>query len=194
MNGLEKIKARIGRDGQAEADAILAEAGKRIEVAQAGFKAQAAQLTADAEARRQQAVAERLERLAGSADMERRQMLLAAKQGCIDDAFAKAADALRQLPRDAYIALLAKLAAENGTGTEELILSAADREAVGADVVAAANAARPGAAFTLSAETRELGGGVVLKKGPVEINCAFDTQLRQLRQELASDVAHTLFD
>lgn len=121
-------------------------------------------------------------------------MLLAAKQGCIDDAFAKAADALRALPRDAYIALLAKLAAGNGTGTEELILSAADHDAVGTAVVSAANAAKPGAAFTLSAETRELGGGLVLKNGPVEINCAFDTTLRQLRQELASDVAHVLFD
>ena len=194
MNGLEKINAHIQRDGKAEVDAILAEAGKRIEVAQAGYKAQAAQLTADAEAKRQQTVAERLERLAGSADMERRQMLLSAKQGCIDDAFAKAADALRALPQDAYIALLAKLAADNGSGAEELILSGADREAVGTAVVAAANAAKPGAAFTLSAETRELGGGLVLKKGPVEINCAFDTQLRQLRQELASDVAHILFD
>jgi len=194
MNGLEKIKARIQRDGQAEADAILAEAGKRIEVAQAGFQAQAAQLTADADAKRQQAVAERLERLAGSADMERRQMLLSAKQGCIDDAFARAAEALRNLPREEYIALLGKLAADNGTGSEELILSQTDHDNLGPAVVAAANAAKSGAAFTLSAETRELGGGLVLKNGPVEINCAFDTQLRQLRQEMASDVARILFE
>lgn len=194
MNGLEKISARIQRDSQAEAEAILAEAGKRIEMARTGYEAQAAQLTADAEAKRQRAVAERLERLASNADMERRQMLLAAKQGCIDEAFAKAADALRELPRDAYIALLAKLAADNGTGTEELILSGVDNSAIGADVVAAANAAKPGATFALSTETRALGGGLVLKKGQVEINCAFDATLRQLRQALASDVAHTLFD
>ena len=80
MNGLEKINAHIQRDGQAEVDAILAETGKRIEVAQAGYRAQARQLTADAQAKRERAVADRLERLAGSADMERRQMLLGAKQ------------------------------------------------------------------------------------------------------------------
>ena len=194
MNGLEKITERIRRDGQAEADAILAGAGKRIETAQAGFNAQAAQMTADAEKKRQRDLAERLERLAGSADMERRQMLLSAKQACIDEAFAKAADALRALPRDEYIALLAKLAVDNGTGDQELILAKADHDTVGQAVVAAANAAKPGASFTLSDETRELGGGLVLKKGLVEINCAFDTTLRQLRQELASDVAHILFD
>jgi V/A-type H+-transporting ATPase subunit E len=139
-------------------------------------------------------VAERLERLQGSADMERRQLLLGAKQACIDEAFSKAAEALRALPRDEYVSLLARVAADNGEGTEELILSAADREAVGADVVSAANATKAGAAFTLSDETRELGGGLVLKKGQVEINCAFDTRLRQLRQEMASDVARILFD
>jgi len=192
MNGLEKINAHIQRDGKAEVDAILAEAGKRIEVAQAGYRAQARQLTADAQVKRERTVAERLERLAGSADMERRQMLLGAKQACIDEAFDRAARALRALPREEYVALLAKTAVAAGTGCEEIVLSASDRENVGQAVVSAANAG--GAAFTLSDETRELGGGLVLKKGKVEINCAFDTQLRQLRQEMASDVAHTLFD
>ena len=147
----------------------------------------------DADAKRREMVAERLERLQGSADMERRQMLLSAKQSCIDEAFARAAEALRHLPRQEYIALLAKLAADNGSGSEELILSRADHDAIGQDVVSAANAAKPGAAFTLSAETRELGGGLVLKKGQVEVNCAFETALRQLRQEMASDVAGILF-
>ncbi len=192
MNGLEKINAHIMRDGEAEVQEILAEAGKRIEVAQAGYKAQVRQLKSDAKAKRAQAVADRLERLAGSADMERRQMLLGAKQACIDEAFERAAEKLRNLPREEYIALLARIAAAAGTGCEEIVLSAADRESVGADVVAAANAG--GASFTLSDETRELGGGLVLKKGKVEANCSFDTQLRQLRQEMASDVARVLFD
>ena len=156
MNGLEKINAHIMRDGEAEVQEILAEAGKR------------------------------------SADMERRQMLLGAKQACIDEAFERAAEKLRNLPREEYIALLARIAAAADTGCEEIVLSAADRESIGADVVAAANAG--GASFTLSDETRELGGGLVLKKGKVEANCSFDTQLRQLRQEMASDVARVLFD
>ena len=192
MNGLEKINDHIRRDGQAEVDAILAEAGKRIEVAQAGFEAQVRQLKSDAAAKRERTVADRLERLADSADMERRQLLLGAKQGCIDEAFEKAAQALRNLPRDEYAALLARTAAAAGTGCEEIVLSKADRKELGEAVVAAANAS--GAAYTLSDETRELGGGLVLKKGKVEINCAFDTRLRQLRQEMASDVARILFD
>ena len=88
---------------------------------------------------------------------------------------------------------LASLAAASGTGDEEIILSAADAAEIGAQVVEKANAAKSGAAFTLSAETRELEGGLVLKRGSVEVNCAFATQLRLLRQTMAADVAAILF-
>jgi len=194
MNGLEKISERIRREGQAEADAIAAEAAKRVAAIRDFSREQAEQIGADAESKRRQAVAERLERLSGSADMERSQALLAAKQGCIDDAFAKAAEMLRKLPREEYIDLLAGLAVQNGAGDEEIVLSATDRESVGEAVAAAANAAKSGAAFTVSAETRELGGGLVLKHGLVETNCSFDTRLHRLRQEMASELAHILFD
>ena len=49
----------------------------------------------------------------------------------------------------ALCGVLAALAAENGSGDEELLLSARDREAVGAAVVDAANARKPGASFHL---------------------------------------------
>ena len=193
MNGLEKINQRIRQDGSDEIAAIQAEAEGRVRSIRADFRAQIVQMEAEAAERRARTVAERLERLGGSAEMERRQLLLAAKQGCIDEAFARAAQALRDLPRQDYVALLARLAAENGSGDEELVLSAADRDAVGPAVVAAANALKPGAAFTLSSESRDLGGGLVLKRGLVEVNCTFDTRLRQLRQEMATDVAQILF-
>lgn len=193
MNGLEKINQRIRQDGSDEIAAIQAEAEGRVRSIRADFRAQIVQMEAEAAERRARTVAERLERLGGSAEMERRQLLLAAKQGCIDEAFARAAQALRDLPRQDYVALLARLAAENGSGDEELVLSAADRDTVGPAVVAAANALKPGAAFTLSSESRDLSGGLVLKRGPVEVNCTFDTRLRQLRQEMATDVAQILF-
>ena len=88
----------------------------------------------------------------------------------------------------------AALAAENGSGDEELLLSAHDRETVGAAVVDAANAKRPGTAFRLSDETRDTGGGLVLRRDRVELNCSFTEKLRQLRQEESSAVAKLLFD
>ena len=192
MNGLEKISERIRQDARAEQDAILSEAGKRAEIVAKGYADQARQMTDDAYRRRQDAGEAQLSRLRSGADMERRQMLLGAKQACIDEAFARAAQLLCRLPREEYAALLARTARENGDGTEEIILSAADRDAVGDAVISAANA--DGASFTLSDETREMGGGLILKRGPVEINCSFETQFRTMRQTQAAAVARILFD
>ena len=61
-------------------------------------------------------------------------------------------------------------------------------------VVTGANALIQGTALlTLSGETREIAGGLILRDGNVEINCAFETQLRVLRDSMAAEVAAILF-
>ena len=175
-------------------DAIRAEGEQQAAALAAQYRAQAEELAKQAAARREQTAAESL-RQADSADqLERRQCLLAERQRCIDLAFEQAASQLRTLPQEQYVQVLAHIAAETGTGSEELIFSPADREAVGAQVTERANALKPGAAFRLSAETRETGGGVVLKAGDIEYNCTFPAQLRALRQSMAAETASVLFE
>ena len=61
-------------------------------------------------------------------------------------------------------------------------------------VVTGASALLQGTAqLTLSQETREMAGGLTLRDGNVEVNCAFETQLRVLREEMAAQVAGILF-
>ena len=47
--------------------------------------------------------------------------------------------------------------------------------------------------LTLADETREMDGGVILRDGNVEVNCAFETQLRVLRGSMAAEIAAILF-
>jgi len=47
--------------------------------------------------------------------------------------------------------------------------------------------------LTLSGETREMAGGLILRDGQVEVNCAFETQLRVLREEMTAEIAAILF-
>lgn len=194
MNGLEKIVARMEADTQAACDALAASAAENAAAILRNCQAQADAVTRDSAQRAEAQAAEHLEHLNGSSQLACRQRVLAAKQQLIDEAFARAAQALAALPQADYIDLLAALAAENGSGDEELLLSAHDRETVGAAVVDAANAKRPGAAFRLSDETRDTGGGLVLRRDRVELNCSFTEKLRQLRQEESSAVAKLLFD
>lgn len=61
-------------------------------------------------------------------------------------------------------------------------------------VVTGANALLQGTAqLTLAQDTREMAGGLMLRDGNVEVNCAFETQLRVLREEMAAEVAGILF-
>lgn len=193
MKGLDKIIGRIRADAMAEIDAIRAEGDAKAAEVTAAYKAKAEELLA-AEAEKSRLAAETLlERGVRGDAMDKNKAILAAKQECIDEAFELAAKKLRELPREEYIAVLAAMAASAGTGDEEIVLSAADAAEIGTQVAEKANAAKSGAAFTLSAETRELEGGLVLKRGSVEVNCAFATQLRLLRQTMAVDVAAILF-
>lgn len=194
MNGLDKIIARMESDIRAECDALAANAAENAAAIRRDYQAQADAAARDSAQRAQTQAAEHLEHLNGSSQLACRQRVLAAKQQLIDEAFARTAQALAALPQADYIDLLAALAAENGSGDEELLLSARDREAVGAAVVDAANARKPSASFRLSGETRDTGGGLVLRRGRVELNCSFTEKLRQLRQEESSAVARLLFD
>ena len=47
--------------------------------------------------------------------------------------------------------------------------------------------------LTLAADTADIEGGLILRDGQVEVNCAFETQLRLLRESLAGQVAQILF-
>ncbi len=193
MKGLEKITDRIRSDAMAEIESIRAEGNARAAEVTASYQKQADQIAVDEAQRSELAAQTLLERRQSGDDMDRSKKMLAAKQASIDEAFARAAETLRQLPREEYAEVLAKIAAASGQGGEEIVLSAADAAELGERVVRRANELKPGAAFTLSAETRELEGGLVLKQGAVELNCAFATQLRLLRQTMAADVAAILF-
>lgn len=194
MNGLDKIIARMEADTRVECDALAANAAGNADAILRDYQAQADAVARDSAQRAETQAAEHLEHLNGSSQLVCRQRVLAAKQQLIDEAFARTTQALTALPQAEYVDLLASLAAENGSGDEELLLSKTDRDAVGAAVVEAANAKKPGAAFRLSEETRDTGGGLVLRRGRVELNCSFTEKLRQLRQEESSAVAQLLFD
>ena len=144
MNGLEKIVARMEADTRAECDALTASAAENAAAILRDCRAQADAVARDSRQRAEAQAAEHLEHLNGSSQLACRQKVLAAKQQLIDEAFAGAAQRLSSLPQAEYIDLLAALAAENGSGDEELLLSAKDREAVGPAVVKAANARKAG--------------------------------------------------
>ena len=142
MNGIEKITAKISQD----ADADIAKLNEKTE-AQCGeiraqAQAQAEKITAELNRKGRKAADERRERLSSAAGMEKRKLILGAKQEVLGEAFDLALENLCSLPEEEYIALLTALALEaSSTGKEQLAFNAKDRASIGSKVVAAANEA-----------------------------------------------------
>ena len=195
MNGIEKISARILADAETEAAAIRAQAEEKAAQIRTDYdrriESEQQRLTAEAQA-------EAEKQLAGAARMAARRQLLETKQSLVDAAFRQAEQQLLSLPEAEYIKLCAQLAAQaSATGYEALIFCEADRKRVGQAVTEQANAllqkAGKPAELTLSAETRPMCGGVVLKDGLIETNCSIGTMVSGLRPALSGKVAACLF-
>lgn len=195
MNGIEAIlsqirsdaerqAAELKADAQRQADALLAEG---IELA----RAEAAEAASLGKAR----AAAILEKARQDAAIEARKRIAAEKQKLLDSAFDRALESLIQMPDDDYAMLLSALvvsACADGEGGE-LLFSAGDRARVGAAVLKRAKDRLPGAALTLSEDTAPIRGGVVVRRGQLELNCALEILVRMQAEQCSGEVARTLF-
>ena len=196
MNGIEKITGHIEAEVQAEIDELLSKAKAEAARIRNGYEKQTEEEAAELTARNERLAKEREDRLMDSARMEARKTLLSAKRDVVEEAFSLALEKLCSLPEEQYIAVLSKMVAEaapNGVG--EVIFSQKDREAVGAAVVAAANALLgEKGRLKLSEKIRDLRGGFVLAQGNVEMNGSFETLLRFEKGVLSGETAKLLFE
>ena len=87
-------------------------------------------------------------------------------------------------------AILAEASAPGVAGT----LKGSKADNLLSRVVTGANALLQGTAqLSLSKDTADIEGGLILRDGNVEVNCAFETLLRMLREDMAAQVAGILF-
>lgn len=199
MKGTEKIIAHIRADGDAQAKNIIDEASTQAEELRAeSFKA----ALAEYEKLMQAGNAECEDILSGSrriAEMEAKKSVLSVKQEMVALAFDAARSEIVNMPRDKYTQFLARMAADAAsTGEEEILLNESDRKELGKAVCKAANEllsakGMPGR-LTLSEDTADICGGVIIRCGGIETNCSIDALIRQCRSGLSTEVAAVLFE
>ncbi len=194
MKGTEKIIAHIQADAKAQADAILAQAEQQCASIREEFEKKAGELYGEKIRAGVKACQDQLDSQQRIAQMEAKKSLLAVKQEMVAESFDKARDQILNLPREQYIDFLAKLAAKASvSGDEEIVLNAADREAVGEQVVKAANEKLNGGKLSLSQETGSFDGGLLLRRGNVEVNCTVELLVELCRGEMSAELASVLF-
>ena len=193
MKGTEKIIAHIEADAQAQADAVLGEARQRCEAIKARFDEKAARLYSDRIREGVKACQDQEDSALRISRMEARKSVLSVKQEMVEKSFDLAVQQIVALPDEKYTAFLANLVKKAGpAGDEEIILNAADRARVGEALIKAVNA--NGAKMKLSDETRDIKGGLILRRGSIETNCSVELLVELCRGELSAKLADVLFD
>ena len=79
------------------------------------------------------------------------------------------------------------------TAAMTAIRHARDRKAVGAKVVKAANEKLKNGKLTLSDETGDFLGGLILRRGNIEANCTAELLVELCRGDMAAELAKVLF-
>ena len=193
MKGTEKIIAHIEADAQAQADAVLGEARQRCEAIKARFDEKAARLYSDRIREGVKACQDQEDSALRISRMEARKSVLSVKQEMVEKSFDLAVQQIVALPDEKYTAFLANLVKKAGpAGDEEIILNAADRARVGEALIKAVNA--DSAKMKLSDETRDIKGGLILRRGSIETNCSVELLVELCRGELSAKLADVLFD
>ena len=197
MKGTEKIIAHIQADAQAQVDAILAQAEQQCAGIRADYEEQAKKAYTDKIRTGTKLSQEKLDSQLRLSQMEARKELLGVKQEMVAKSFDKAAAMLAELEGDGYVKLLSRLAAKAAvTGDECVLLNARDK-AKGAEIVSAANAllAAEGknAALSLDEGEGSFAGGLILRRGSIEVNCTVELLVELCRGEMSAKLAGVLF-
>lgn len=192
MTGTEKILAHIDADAREKADAVLKAAEEKCAAIRAEYEQKASALYSSRIREGVKACQDREDGALRISRMEARKCMLAVKQEMVSKSFDMAKDSIVDLPEAEYVAFLKKLAEKAGAAEGgEIILNSRDRASIGEKLITALNSGS--AELRLSEETRDIAGGLILRKGNVEANSSVELLIDMVRGELSGKLADQLF-
>jgi len=218
-NAVIAITDKIQAEAQAWADEQIAAAKAEAQSILADYQTKADQAYEKILAEAKVKAAFIADRTVSQAEVERRKMLLAARQECVTKAFDKALEMLCNMSVQERVLLMVKSALQYQTADAEYIFNAADRKEVGPLVVDTVNSifkkqqlkeTFSGAILeqvkkllsgnrtrtytaTLSDQVGNFAGGFILKQGDVEFNCTFEVLVAGVRENLEGETSAILF-
>lgn len=189
---IEKIASKIENDAKAAAkktiDAAKQEAWDVVDAANSEAKKIVDKAKKDGkEARDKQVV-----RRQAVASIDGRNVLLAKKQGLIDECFADAIDKVVSEDRGRYLDFLVSILKEQGLSEGTICLSAGDAE-LSKDLLKKLAKEIPDGKFDVSDEAANIRGGLILRAGTTSYNASIEAVAENIRGDIGAEVAEALF-
>lgn len=196
MTGLEKMQSQILDEARRNADEILEQAEKEAgEIREEAGKS--AQVESSRILEKSRAEVKNIqERTLSSCALQRRQILLEAKQEIIARILENAYHTLIEADEDTYFRIIRKMLEKYTAGQAgEICFSERDlgRMPEGFEKEIQEIAGKNGGTLVLSKEPRKISGGFVLVYGGIEENCSFRAMFNSRKDELSDEVHKILF-
>ena len=128
------------------------------------------------------------------AQLDEKKLDLAMKRQVLDETFETAVRGMSLLPDDRARDYLEGLLLEAAEGECRILVRESDAHLYDEAFLRRVNGKLKNAHVTLSDQRRHIPGGFILEKDGVEINCAYDAVVSQLRDRLEADAAQALFE
>lgn len=136
-----------------------------------------------------------------SARLEARKRILGEKDLIVREVYAAVKDRILALPDGAYLDFLGNLVVRHGgAGDGKVMLCARDRDRLGEklprweeDISRLMKEEGGSGSISVSEETRDIEGGLVLSRGRIEVNLSLDVILSEVKYSLERDVIRILF-
>lgn len=198
MDGAEKIINKIKNDAQQQAESNIKKAREEAEAIIKAAEEDALKQYNSIVEKTQNEVEEKRKRLISMAELEARKIKLKAKQDLISEVFSMANQKINSMSPEEYRNVLADMILRlMPKGDEEIIVSEEDRQKLGSAFIEIVNSRLENKGIKgnmkYSIETRETGGGFILKSGNIETNSSFSSILRMKYNDIEAEIIKVLF-
>lgn len=192
----EQVVQKILSEARCQADKIKAEANEKAATLQDQLAGELVEFQKETDQKAKAAAEDKTERMLASARMQIKKDLLAAKVSLLDEVFQKAREQIKKLPKDQYQELIVSLMKKAVESGDEEVLIAAGENRIDNELIKKVNA-KPGPGIKsdlkLAAETADIDGGFILRRGNIQVNVSIEVLISQAKQDLEMELSQELF-
>ncbi|MBQ3266258.1 MAG: hypothetical protein IJH07_10835 [Ruminococcus sp.] len=193
MSGIDKIIQEIESNTDRSCESVISAAQKKAEAILDDARREANKIAADAKEATAKHVADIKKRGESAADLEEKRVMLSAKQRIISDMLQTGLDHVKNLPEDAYFALIRKMVVKYALDSEgEIRFGEKDIKRLPVGFIEKINEDCKGR-ITLSDSAAEIDAGFILLYGGIEQNCSFDAIFASESENLCDRAGRLLF-
>lgn len=193
MEGYQKLVGKLKSEASAKSEAVLRDARLKAAELVRSAKDKAKEDLANAKTAALKNKADIAARRATVAQMDGRKLISAVKAEILDEAFRSAKKSLLNLPDAEYKKLVKAMIVSAAEDGEEVVFSKADKKRLTAAFVDAI-VKETGLKITVSKDTGDFDGGVILRGKTADKNMTFDVELQEFRERNEAEIGRRLFE